>query len=214
MSRFGDGDYEPVIDKRGREIDTTGLWRANVARALRGRRGQAALRDLREALLALPEKRLIEGALCTVGLKGRIEAMPETVIRDVRGYHRDANGQVTWTEPEPTPVQNYERTSLIEFAEEHEGQPEGVCAVGAYAWWKKVKAGMDPEAAFADLPVLPDNDAGEWETASAGEAAGLAGILAYELAYMNDERYGGMSPEQRYDAFMKWLDSQLVEAVS
>jgi hypothetical protein len=50
------------------------LWQANCERSLRGRQGQAELRELREALLALPEKRLIfgkledeQGGVCAVG---------------------------------------------------------------------------------------------------------------------------------------------------
>jgi len=50
------------------------LWQANCERSLRGKRGQQELRELRAALLALPEKRLIHGALedergyvCAVG---------------------------------------------------------------------------------------------------------------------------------------------------
>ena len=39
------------------------LWQANCERSLRGAQGQAELRELRDALLALPEKRLIHGAL-------------------------------------------------------------------------------------------------------------------------------------------------------
>jgi hypothetical protein len=65
MSRFyddGDWDY-------GRWM----LWEQATQRALSGKRGQAALRDLEGALLALPEKRLIEsylakdGEVCAVG---------------------------------------------------------------------------------------------------------------------------------------------------
>jgi hypothetical protein len=52
------------------------LWEANVRRALAGKRGQKVLRDLREALAALPEPRLIEGALCTVGA-ARAGDLPE-----------------------------------------------------------------------------------------------------------------------------------------
>lgn len=50
-----------------------GLWENAVRRALRGKRGQAALRELEAALLALPEKRLIAGrvsdgaSVCTLG---------------------------------------------------------------------------------------------------------------------------------------------------
>jgi hypothetical protein len=39
------------------------LWLANCDRSLNGKKGQRELRELRTALLALPEKRLIHGAL-------------------------------------------------------------------------------------------------------------------------------------------------------
>ena len=39
------------------------LWQANCLRSLRGKRGQEELRVLRDALLALPDKRLIDGEL-------------------------------------------------------------------------------------------------------------------------------------------------------
>jgi hypothetical protein len=60
MSRFdyddGDWDY-------GRFM----LWERAMQNALSGRRGQAALADLEQALLALPEPRLIEGYLAKDG---------------------------------------------------------------------------------------------------------------------------------------------------
>ena len=53
-------------------------WRGAVASAIRGKRGQALLRDLRDALDAMPAKRLIEGVLattdgevCVLGALGR-----------------------------------------------------------------------------------------------------------------------------------------------
>lgn len=52
MSRFGSGD----------DYDSNpNLWLGAVARATNGKRGQRGLRFLEQALLALPEKRLIEG---------------------------------------------------------------------------------------------------------------------------------------------------------
>jgi hypothetical protein len=201
VSRFGDGDYEPIIGSDGKVKDTSGLWRSNVKRALAGKRGQAALRDLRDALLALPEKRLIEGALCTVGLSEKIEAMPVRIPTPPDSLARTVDGLTDMT--------NWHRMSLIEFVEEHEDQPEGVCAIGAYVWWQKVKAGMDPADAFAALPVLPDTDGGEWETAQAGQDAGLTAALAWDLAYTNDERLQGLTPEARYAWFMEWIDKQL-----
>lgn len=68
MSRFVGDDYDPQF---ANEWD---LWEANWLRHLRGANGQEVLRDLRDALLALPERKLIEGRLadeqgcvCTVG---------------------------------------------------------------------------------------------------------------------------------------------------
>lgn len=49
------------------------MWRGRVASAIRGKRGQALLRDLRDALDAMPDKRLItedlvrDGEVCALG---------------------------------------------------------------------------------------------------------------------------------------------------
>ena len=50
-------------------IDTWDLirWRGAVASAIRGKRGQAFFREMKEALEALPEKRLIAGDLVSNG---------------------------------------------------------------------------------------------------------------------------------------------------
>ena len=51
-----------------------GLWQGNCTRSIQGKAGQAALRELEAALLALPDKRLIahkmvdrEGDVCAIG---------------------------------------------------------------------------------------------------------------------------------------------------
>lgn len=169
MSRFGDYDYDEEY------ANAAALWQANARRALAGKRGKKALAELREALLALPTPRLIEGALCTVGEARRERA----------GYSRD------------------------DLMAKVERDGEGVCAVGAFVWFKKVKAGMDPQEAFGSLPTLLDVDGGDWETAQAGRDAGMTYTLASTLAYRNDASYEGMTPEARYEAFMAWLDEQL-----
>jgi hypothetical protein len=55
-----------------------GLWQANCERSLHGKQGQEELRELRAALLALPEKRLIvgeledsEGGICAIAAYGK-----------------------------------------------------------------------------------------------------------------------------------------------
>ena len=177
MSRFADEwddypDYNNAAD----------LWQANVQRALAGKRGKKALAELREALRALPEKRLISGALCTVDAPKRWDG-------HTQWYHDDLAHNVG-----------------------HQ-QGEGVCAIGAYLWFKKVKAGTDPQTAFEELPTYLDTDGdSDWKTAEAGKAAGLTMTLASTLAYRNDNFFEDMSPEARYEAFMNWLDEQLADS--
>lgn len=70
MSRSGyveDDGYDPLA---------LGRWRGRVASALRGKRGQAFLRELAASLDAMPDKRLIahelkaDGDFCTLGVLG------------------------------------------------------------------------------------------------------------------------------------------------
>ena len=180
MSRYGDPDYDEDFPNQYE------LWAANARRALKGKRGRAALADLREALLHLPEKKLIERALCTVGA--------------------DKRRPKPYTRPDGTVGGDWMGHDFDEVVKE---QGEGVCAVGAYLWWQNVKKGMDPEEAFAALPTLLDADADISETAYEGQKAGLTYPLAWELAFRNDEKYEGMTPEERYTAFMGWIDAEL-----
>jgi hypothetical protein len=174
MSRYGD-DYD------GEDFpNQLALWQANYERALKGRRGRKALSDLRDALLALPEKKLIEGALCTVNPAKRLQDIPEDSWR-----YRD-------------------------LSEALDGKGEGVCAIGALLWHRKVKAGMGAAEAFDSLPTLEDANHGLDDTASqAVSDAGIAYSLAWALACKNDETYGRMTPEERYTAFLAWIDAEL-----
>lgn len=182
MSRFSD-DYEEDFPGQ------SAFWWANYERALKGKRGRKLLADMREALLALPEHKLIEGALCTVGATAEAEA---------ERAREAAN-------PSPFGPSHYPG----ELEEAVDVQGEGVCAMGAYLWHEKVKAGMDPAEAFAALPRLLDSQVDAYETARAGQQAGVALTLAWSLASRNDETYGHMTPEERHAAFIAWIDEQL-----
>ncbi len=58
-----------------------GRWRAQVASAIRGARGQKLLREMRDALDAMPEKRLIsseleqDGEVCALGAVGKFRGI-------------------------------------------------------------------------------------------------------------------------------------------
>ncbi len=75
MSRSGYSD----------DLDSWDLirWRGAVASAIRGKRGQAFLREMAAALDSLPDKMLIagelqdaEGAVCAIGSVGRARGCP------------------------------------------------------------------------------------------------------------------------------------------
>lgn len=62
------------------------LWQANCYRSLHGKKGQAALRELEAALIALPTKRLIAGKLveqgdvCAIGALALHKGATEEVL--------------------------------------------------------------------------------------------------------------------------------------
>lgn len=74
MSRSG---YIDDMD----DILAHGRWRAQVASAIRGKRGQTFLKDMLAALDAMPEKRLITGTLevdgevCALGAVARMRSI-------------------------------------------------------------------------------------------------------------------------------------------
>lgn len=174
MSRYADYNEECEVPPE--------FWDTNARRALKGRRGRKMLAELRDALMALPERRLIRGAMCTVGAEQRKAANPY-------GWH--------WAEIDENVAEN---------------GCEGVCAIGAWLWHKAVLGGMDPAAAFASLPSLVDDTLSE--TARLATHEGATFTLAWELASMNDESHRGDTPEERWQRFMDWIDSELAVSVA
>ncbi len=116
------------------------LWQANCERSMRGRKGQAELKELRVALLALPEKRLIH-----------------------------------------------------ELLQDEEG---GVCAIGAYAKHR----GVD----LTNFDVDSNTD-------DAGIAGGMPPLVAWKVVEMNDLQFDHITPEQRYDKMLAWVESKIAQ---
>lgn len=216
MSRYTDND--------GWDDDywalNQGRWEHNMRVALKGKRGRKALAELREALMALPEHRLIEGAVCTVG--GVDKRLPPMAAEEAE-RHATALGEVgvktesaRWHAESLRRGREEEREALGAVIDRNGGV--GVCAVGALLWHRKVKAGADPAEAFDSVPLIfdGDQDGGDAldETANAGKDAGLTYTLAWMLAYRNDEQFRAMTPEERHAAFIAWIDEQLVEVAA
>lgn len=190
MSRGGSDDYEEDWPNQA------AFWWANAQRAMKGKRGRKALAELREALLMLPEKRLVAGALSTASLRAEAGEMPDKKL--------SYDGKITYP--------NYGKREVLDMCA-REGV--GVCAVGAYLLRKRVlETGESPEEAMAALPSLADLDGHTLEdTARQAEAAGMAFPVAWLLADRNDETYASCTPEERYERFLAWLDNELASAV-
>lgn len=92
------------------------LWEANLERSIRGRKGQAALRELEAALLALPEKRLVANE--TVGADGMVCAI--MALAQHRGYQGDTTlpKQPEWDDPD---AENSPYWDEFEYEEAVEG---------------------------------------------------------------------------------------------
>ena len=188
MSRGGGDDFEEGFPNQG------AFWWTSARRALRGKRGKRALAELREALLMLPEKRLVAGAISTAAVKAKYESEPDLV---------DGPGGS---------LPNYGKKEALDKCET---EGIGVCAIGAYLLRKRVLAtGETPAEAMAALPTLADFEGyGLSDTALEGEDAGLTNSLAFLLADRNDETYADLTPEERYGAFLEWIDRELAEAL-
>jgi hypothetical protein len=114
-----------------------GRWRGRVASAIRGKRGQAFLRELRDALESMPEKVLISEQLVT------------------------ADGEC--------------------------------CAIGAVALARGCDVSdLDPE-----------------EADRVAERFGIAEVLVREIVYWNDDDYGDVTPEARWQRMRKWVENQI-----
>jgi len=135
MSR---SDYSDDVDYQWAYI----CWRGAVAKAISGKRGQAFLKEMLQALDAMPEHRLIDGALidkgnvCAIGAVGKSRSVemsgldPEDVytIAETFGVSQALVREIYFMNDEgavynETPEQRYQRmrrwvSSLIRTAAE------------------------------------------------------------------------------------------------
>lgn len=145
MSRFECLDYDD-------EGVPWQFWEVIVSRALGSERGQEALADMEEALLALPERKLIEG---------------------------------------------------------HLAKDDGVCGIGALVAHKRAKdRGIAIHEAIAELAEEAADEEFSYDpnrTADAGVQVGLRSSVAWHLAYLNDEQFRDLSPDDRYEKMLAWV---------
>lgn len=159
------------------------LWERSLSLALGSSRGQQALAGMEAALLALPEPKLIHGHLAA---EGGVCAIGAYVA------HCEATRKETSVEAEIAAMQGHEECWCGHDREAHKDGPctemsrwakENPCSCTAF--------GAENEDAF--------------ETVEAGRRVGLGTSIAWHLAEMNDERFDGLSPEERFTKMLAWV---------
>jgi hypothetical protein len=227
MSRYSERDYEDDYEDDDDSSETRAeAWDRKVREALSSEQGRAHLTAIRAALLALPTQRLISGALCTVGgVDAKLPPISEAEMAalEAKSAAWCAEARIDMGPDWPQRSARMERSAREDYREKlagaigENGGAEGVCLIGAYLWHRKVTLdAMDPAEAFAALPAVigEDDEDPLTETAELGKQAGLPYEVAWELAYRNDETYARMTPEERYTAFLAWVDAKLAEGAA
>ena len=85
----------------------------------------------------------------------------------------------------------------------------GVCAVGAYAVHRKMVEGTPWNEAVLELGEEYPVEVDCFETQQLGQSLGLARTVAWQLAYLNDERFASCTPEERHAGVLYWVRGQI-----
>lgn len=179
MSRIPDGEIEFDANAQRRHA----LWIANSRRELRSKRGQAFLRELLEALEALPQRRLIEGrvahdgctcALGALALKRGVDGgrPPDVVMAELERIYVYAEGR-------PPEEDEEDEVYIWEWAEHALGAPRHI------AWL-----------------VPSENDDGGTQSVYAGEGD--------NHVYVRQEP---VTPEERWVRMHRWVRRHLRDEV-
>lgn len=159
------------------------LWQANCRRSLQSKAGQASLRRLEAALLAMPEKALISGKLvdadgqvCALGqlakVEGKLPALPQVLTDEYGDYDDDEE-------------------DTADFA-------EGVLGFPRLVAWKVVEQNDILNDVVWELAHGPLNRGEAYYRGPDGTGHGLP--------YIRD-----MTPEERYTKVLAWVRAQITK---
>lgn len=184
MSRFVEADWGdgPFL--------TWEMFEHNLARHLGSLRGQQALAALEEALLALPQRRLVRGHLAAAGAVCTVGALVA---------YRQAQA-------EQCPVQQIidrmsQGVACTDCLHPYGAHPGG----GRCTAERRLLGGGTALCFCTGYEAAADDEYGGIdETRRAGVAAGLTRTLAEHLAYLNDEEFAQATPEERYTRALAW----------
>lgn len=159
------------------------LWEQIIARKLGGRKGQELLAEIEAALVALPEAKLVSGHLAAEGSVCTVGAVVARRRADGRG------GELTKV------IESMQLATPCRCGHDARRHVAGYGCTEARYFTK------DECACASYVPGYESIHA----TAEAGAAAGLEWKLAWHFAYLNDETFARMTPEERYEQMLAWV---------
>src|ERR1035441_8731849 len=186
VSRFRDNYDDDMDEDEGRAW--TESWDRKVREAMRSDEGRAHLAAISEALLALPEKRLISGAMCTVGgVDAKLPEIGEEEMAQIAArsaaWCAKAGISLGGSYPQNAAEADEREEQREELAKVVSADGEGVCLIGAYLWHRKVTLDhAGPAEAFADLPALAGAEEEVGDTAGADVGGHVELAAAHDAA--------------------------------
>lgn len=184
------------------------FWEHNAELSLSGRKGVRVLRDLRDALLALPRKRLIANALASDGDVCTVGALV-VAKRVAAGADREAVLAEYNAEAQPVGC-------LYCFHKPHPGVDCPECArLGAAAQQRNpeltVPSWMSCKARNYE-PDYDDSEQGDVTRELAQKYGGANHYVAWSLVELNDEQFKDATPEERYTRVLAWVEQKIEKA--
>lgn len=188
MSRFHEDGDDPEYPNAGE------LWWANCERSVTGRRGQRVLADLEAALLAMPKKALVSGAVATA------DGCACTVGALVAHKHA-REGYLSFVEAMQALANRHSRCDCGHGTAKH-ALGFGPCFATRSFGWNPIKYVPCSCRGFD----IDDSGFDAHDTAwLAKEEAGLTFALAWRLVYLNDEELSLCTDEERYAGVLAWV---------
>jgi len=195
------------------------FWGGWAKRALGGKRGQAALAEIEQALLALPHHRLIanhwaaNGEVCLLGALHAYRTHGETgeslqsIIDRFQPepltFTRDASGEYPLIallnyDPSVTIKMHYSPMNIYRGG-------RGITLSGAYYSFPLLDPSSRRIALDEDrMALYADDDSDEIDAHDAARMLDLSWVFAWNAIEHNDEQWYG-TPEQRWEKALAWV---------
>ena len=192
------------------------LFRANLNRSLAGKKGQAALRDLEAALLALPEKRLVgyhlvkDGDVCATGALVALRRQ-----KKLQMTREEVLAQMA-EDVAPICEQCYHQKRSHVGGGVCEKCPDAIQRLRMVynSMWlgPSLRDSVCQQYVAPDPDTLEEDEDPEGEVEAIAVSEGVPHLVAWAIVEQNDDIGGyrvSETDEERYERVLKWTQKRL-----